>query len=128
MAQAVDKSKKDVDVPSSEKIKAHFQRNKDRYLFFALGAVVVLAIRKPITIAPVFNNVPVFSNTNMVNNGGHMRKLVYCKELDKYFRSVTDTAEFAGVQLPMMSKHLNKKPGYDSVKGLHYEIAGLGTG
>jgi hypothetical protein len=84
----------------------------------------VLAIRKPIiTIAPVFR--PVFNNSNMVNNGGHMRKLVKCLETGEIWETVTESADQAGSSLSLMSRHLNgHKP---DVYGKHYEIIGIGT-
>ena len=115
-----------VSFPDAEKIKGHFRKNKDRYLFFGLGAVVVLAIRKPITIAPVFNNnnLPVFAN--VVNNGGHMRKIVRCLETDEMWPSVSKAADAVGVTIPAMSRHINGHE--DHVRGLHYVIDGLAAG
>jgi|SRR5580765_3792192 hypothetical protein len=115
-----------VSFPDAEKIKGHFRKNKERYLFFGLGAVVVLAIRKPIVIAPVFNNhnIPVFSNTN-TQFGGHAYKIVKNLETGEIWETVTEAARAVDAPLSLMSRHLNgHKP---NVYGKHFEIVGLGT-
>ena len=116
-----------VSFPDAEKIKGHFRKNKERYLFFGLGAVVVLAIRKPIVIAPVFNNnnLPVFSNMNN-QFGGHAHKIVKCLETGELWETVTDAAKAAGTSFPAMSKHLNGHSA-EHLYGKHYSIVGLGT-
>lgn len=113
--------------PDAAKIRAHFRKNKDRYLFFGLGAVVVLAIRKPITIAPVFNNIPIFNNTNAVQFGGYAHKIVKRLEDDAVWETVKDAAKAAKVDAPTMSKHLNGWDGYGDIGQQHYQIIGIGT-
>jgi len=117
-----------VSFPDAEKIKGHFRKNKERYLFFGLGAVVVLAIRKPIVIAPVFNNhnIPVFSNTN-AQFGGHAYKIVKNLDTGEMWEKIVEAANAAGVDRTVMSKHLNGWEKYADVNGQHYQIVGLGT-
>lgn len=111
-----------------ERVKAHWNEHKHKYGYGLCGAAIVvlgvLVLRKsPTTIintvAPVFNN----NNSSKASLGGHLRKIVYCAELDKWFGSVLEAAAFAGVSQPAMSKHLNGHT--DHVKGLIYEIVAV---
>jgi hypothetical protein len=114
------------------RVKQHFVDNKTTYLVGAGCLAVGYLIRKPGVVAPVFNNTvapsiaPVMTNIgNVVNNGGHMHKIVQCIETGEIWEKVTDAADAAGTTLSYMSRHINgHKP---DVFGLHYKIIGLGT-
>ena len=73
------------------------------------------------TVAPVIS--PVFNNT--VNNMGHMRKIVLCLETGERWGSVTEAAAAQGVQIGMMSQHLNDHR--DHINNLHFIIEALAT-
>jgi hypothetical protein len=114
-----------------QKAKQHVQDNRNSYLAgaggLAVGALgVLLLTRSPLqinnTVAPVIS--PVF--TNVVNNGGYMRKIVRCIETDEMWPSVSKSAEAAGVSIAKMSQHLNDHKGH--VNNLHYVIEGLAAG
>lgn len=115
------------DLSNTEKVKLHFQENKKFYVGFGLGVLVVLVVRKPVqiinTVAPVFHN----DNSSNVLIGGTLSKIVRCNQTKEIWPTVTETAEAAGVSLPMMSKHLNGYPGYEDIKGATYSIIGVGN-
>ena len=112
------------DVPNTEKIKAHFRKNKKLYMGIGIGVVITLAIRKPvvISVAPVFNN-----SNQQINFAGHVTKVVKCLETGDMWEKVTEAAVAVGKPLSAMSKHLNGHAGYDALDGLHYKIVGVGT-
>lgn len=112
--------------PDGERIKMHFRKNKKLYLGIGIGVVVTLAIRKPIVLAPIFNNnnIPVFHN-NQINFAGHMTKLVKCLETGQLWETVTEAAGAVGHTVQTMSKHLNGHT--EHIDGLHYAIVGMGT-
>ena len=114
-----------------QKAKQHVQDNRNSYLAgaggLAVGALgVLLLTRAPMqinnTVAPVIS--PVF--TNVVNNGGHMRKIIRCIETDEMWPTVTKSAEATGNTLNRMSQHLNGHR--EDLNGLHYVIEGLAAG
>lgn len=115
------------------KVRIHFEENGKLYLVGAgcLGAGYLLRRPQMITIvteapaiSPVFNNMPTF--TNIVNNGGHMRKIVRCLETDELWPSVSKAAEAMSVTLSLMSNHLNGR--HDHINGMHFVIEGLAAG
>jgi hypothetical protein len=114
-----------------KRIRQHIQDNQIPYSVaggVGIGVVGMLLVKgSPVhidnSVAPVFNNMPVFNNT--VNNGGHMRKIVRCLEDDTLWLSVTDAAASRNVPLSLMSRHLNGHT--DNVNGLHYVIEALAT-
>jgi len=111
-----------------EKIKAHFSKHKHAYGYTACGVIVAVlgaaVLKKQPSI--IVNNVsPVFNNLATSSLGGHLRKIVYCRELDRYFGSVTEAAKNANVSVPVMSKHLNGHT--DHVNGVIYEIVAVAT-
>jgi hypothetical protein len=73
------------------------------------------------TVAPVFNNENV--GNQLVNNGGHMRKIVRCLETDELWPSMSKAAEAAGHSLTRMSDQIHGRT--DHLDGLHYVIEGL---
>jgi hypothetical protein len=111
-----------MDETKFQKIKNHILENKYRYGCVILGGAVVILLRRP-TATTIINTVsPVFNNSNSML-GGHLRKIVYCIELDKYFPSVTEAAEFAKTSITTMSRHLNGHN--EHVHDLHYKIVGV---
>jgi hypothetical protein len=115
---------------SMEKVKHHLRENEELYIGLAVGlitgaAVGVMIRSRPIhVIAPMFNNAPTFNN--VVNNGGHMRKIVRCIETGEMWRTVGEAAEAAGVSFPAMSRHINGHD--DHIRNFHYVIEGLASG
>ena len=114
----------------NKRIKEHWDAHKHKYGYGFCGAAIVvlgvLVIRKAPTTTIINTVAPVFNNSNgsvKTALGGHLRKIVYCAELDKWFNSVLDAANFAEVSSSVMSKHLNGHT--DHVKGLIYEIVAV---
>jgi hypothetical protein len=70
-------------------------------------------------ISPVFNNV--------VNNGGHIRKIVLCLDTGERWGSVTDVAKAQGKNISLMSQHLNHPDSVPDINGLRFIIEGLAT-
>jgi hypothetical protein len=109
-----------------EKIKTHFAKYKHVYGYSACGvAITVLGVavlrKQPPsviinTVSPVFNNAA-------STLGGHLRKIVYSPDFDRYFGSVTEAARFAEVTTPVMSKHLNGHT--DHVRGMTFKIVAV---
>jgi hypothetical protein len=102
-------------------VKTHVKKNQKFYVGFGAGALVVLVTRKStinVVNAPVFNNI--------VNNGGHMRKIIHCLETDELWPSVGVAAEAAGTTIQNMSRHVNGHR--ESLNGLHYVIEALASG
>ena len=128
-----------------KRIMQHVQDNQIPYSIaggVGIGVVGMMLVKgSPIhidnntapSIAPVFNNMPVFNNDNssVVNLGGTVSKIVKCTETGNIWEKITDAAAEAkdgiGVPLSVMSKHLNRYPGYEDVGNLHYEIIGVRT-
>ena len=114
--------------PDGERIKKHFKENEKLYKGIMIGAVVVLAIRKPVVIhnvvTPVFNN----NNSSNVFLGGAMSKIVGLDGTNLYWTSVNKLAEELGVSLQTVSKHLNRHPGYEELFGKVYSFIGVGAG
>jgi len=107
-----------------EKVKKHINDNKYRYGCAILGGVVIGLLLRKSNPSQVINTIaPVFNNANTATLGGHLRKIVYCVELDRYFTSVTEAAEFAKVSISNMSRHLNEHT--DQINQLHYKIVGV---
>jgi hypothetical protein len=75
------------------------------------------------TVAPVIS--PVFNN--VVNNGGHIRKIVLCLETGERWGSVTDAAKAQGKNVPLMSQHLNHPDAVPHINNLTFMIEGLAT-
>jgi hypothetical protein len=117
-----------------QKLQAHWKAHQREYLIGGGCLVVGYLLRRPQAIAPVFNNsvapvfTPEFNNTikNVVNNGGHMRKIVRCLETDEMWPSVSKAAEATGNTLHAMSRHLNGHT--PDLSELHFVIEGLATG
>jgi len=109
-----------VSFPDAEKIKGHFRKNKDRYLFFGLGAVVVLAFRRPVSIAPVFNN----SNTVIteLSRRGHPGFILKCNETGEVFASIARAADVMGLNRPNVVSHLKGRVPH--VGGYTFEMLG----
>jgi hypothetical protein len=112
---------------TTKKIKIHIQENQKVYVGIGCGLIVGYSLRGAtrIVVAPMFNNVPVFNNTNAVNMGGHTTKLVECLETGETWKKVTEAAEAAGVPLARMSRHVNGHNPH--LNGRHYQIIGVGT-
>lgn len=107
-----------------ERIKEHVRENKHLYGYGAMTIAIGVLIKRSTGKTIIINNVaPIFNNLNKTSLGGHLRKIIYCIELDKYYESVTEAAVKAGVGLSVMSKHLNGHT--DDVMGLHYKIVGV---
>jgi hypothetical protein len=114
----------------------HLKDNRKTYLVgagcFAAGyllrqpRVITIVNHTAPAITPVFNNHNIGNVVStVVNNGGHMHKIVQCLETGEIWTKVTDAAEAAGTSLAYMSRHINgHKP---DVFGKHYKIIGLGT-
>jgi hypothetical protein len=116
-----------------QRIKAHLQENKNTYLAGAGGVAVgtlgmLLLKQNPLQVVNTINNTPVISPVfnNVINNGGHMRKIVRCLETDEMWPSVSKAAEAIGHPISVMSKHINGHK--DHIDGLHYAIEGLAAG
>ena len=95
--------------------------------YLVRGKTVHMAPTFDNTVAPVFNNTPVFNNdnSNVVNFGGRLMKIVKCVETDEKWEKVTEAAKAADTTTSYMSRHLHgHKP---DVHGLHYKIIGIGT-
>ena len=107
------------------KVKEHLKRNKHRYGYAILGGtVLILLLKKASTTTQIINTIaPVFNNVNATELGGHLRKIVYAVEPDRYFPSVTEAADFAGVSVSTMSRHLNGHT--DKIYGVHFKIVGI---
>ncbi len=107
-------------------VKLHVKKNQKFYVGFGAGALVILVVRRPSvrivnTVTPVFNN----NNSNVVNLGGHMTKMVKRLSDGKMWETVTEAANEAGVSLSFMSRHLN---GHEpDVYNEIYKIVGVGT-
>lgn len=102
-------------------VKLHIRKNKKFYMGVGTGVLVTLIVRRPsinVVNAPVFNNI--------VNNGGHMRKIVHCLETDELWPSVGAAAEAAGTTIQNMSRHINGRR--DNINNLHYVIEALASG
>jgi len=117
-----------------QKAKQHVQDNRNSYLAGAGGLTVgalgvLLLTRAPMqinnTVTPVFNNMPVFNNSNTVNFGGYAHKIVKCIETGEIWEAVKDAAQTESVSISSMSKHLHGHT--DHINGRHFEIIGLGT-
>lgn len=132
-------AKLEEDHESVRNVKQHVEKYQVVYATVGGSAITLVAVKlfgKPQVIVhdggglpAVINNAPIFNNTvapvmnNIINNGGHMRKIIRCIETDELWPSMTAAAEAAGVTLEKMSKHLH---GYkDHVNELHYVIEGL---
>lgn len=117
----------EIEPTQSERLKDHFHKYKHVYAYAACGGVIVVLgvmILKKSPTTQIINTVaPVFNNSNEVLMGGYLRKIVYCPELNRYFGSVKEAAEFAKVSVPAMSKHLNGHS--DRVNGLVYKIVAV---
>ena len=122
-----------VHFPNLDEIKLHIQKHKMEY---AIGTTAVVASGvtflvtrqlgvRTISVAPVFNNTvtPVFNN--IVNNGGHMRKIIRCVETGELWLSVTETAASQGKNIALMSQHLNHPDVVPTINGLHFVIEAL---
>ena len=117
-----------LNLPDAERIKTHFRENQKFYKGVGLGALLVLAFHhRPVqiinTVAPVFHN----NNSSKVLMGGTLSKVIRNNTTGEIWKSITATAEAAGVPLSVMSKHLNGYPGYEDIKGLTYSIIGVGN-
>jgi hypothetical protein len=92
---------------TTRKIKIHFRKNQQFYKGVGLGVAIVLAVRRPIKIAPIFNN------TNMVitdlSRRGHPGNLTQCIETDEVFASQSRAADIMGIARPNLVSHLNGK-------------------
>lgn len=126
-----------VRVPHIDEIKAHIKKHKTEY---AVGTAVVITagvtylvtrrlVVQPISVAPVFNNIPTFNNngSNNVNFGGHATKIVKRLSDDKVWEKITYAAEEAGVTPSYMSRHLHGHNHFPDVHGEMYKIVGVGT-
>jgi hypothetical protein len=129
-----------------QKAKAHVQRNQNTYLVGAAGiagiaGVLVFKSRPVITIenvaSPVFNNsvAPVIAPVieNVVNNGGHMTKIVKCLETGQIWEKMSyaalDLAKSHGIT-PERAQWLisrNTNGAIPDVFGMHFENLGLAT-
>jgi hypothetical protein len=117
----------EIKFPQVEKLKQHFQENWKMYGGAVVGVGIGFMIKKrPIEIAPIFNNTVAPVITNTINNGGYARKIIRCLETDQMWPSMKEAAEATGNHLTMMSKHCNGH--LDDLHGLHYVIDGLATG
>jgi hypothetical protein len=123
-----------------DKVKTHVKNHQKAYW---MGSIVVVAgityvvTRRfgtsQISVAPVFNNMPVFNNT--VNNGGRLCKIVMDVETEEMWKKIGVLAEKLAKEhnvsidtiTHVLSKHLNGYPGYETVYGRQYAIAGLST-
>jgi hypothetical protein len=124
-----------VKVPFVDEITAHIKRHKTAYL---VGTTVVITagityfvtrrvVSQPITVAPVFNNMPTFNNDNssLVNFGGHTTKMVERMSDGKIWKKITEAAMEEGCSVDKMSKHVNGHSPH--VYGEVYKIVGVGT-
>lgn len=128
------------DHESVRKVTKHIEKHQVLYASGATGVLCIFGTRtfaKPTVVnniieqaAPVIS--PVFNNhnignvvNNVVNNGGHMHKIVQCLETGEIWEKVTDAAEASGTSLSYMSRHINGHK--EDVFGKHYKIIGLGT-
>lgn len=123
-----------IHIPNIEEIKTHV---KNHAIPYAVGTTAVvssgltlLVARRfgiQISIAPVFNNMPMFNNDNssLVNLGGHTTKMVERLSDGHIWKKVTEAAVDAGVTPSYMSKHLNGHQ--PDVYGEIYKIIGVGT-
>lgn len=137
----------------STKIKTHLKKHKEAYIVGGVGLTVGvgvgyylhsrLGVEVPTvsmdvinTVAPkstivgrdntINNDIDITNNiTNVVNMGGHVRKIVKRVSDGKLFGSVKEAANDAGVLQPVMSKHLNGK--CEHIMGEQYVIEGLAT-
>ena len=117
-----------------DQVKNHINEHKTEYwtgsLFMIAGVTYVVTRSfgiQTIYMAPVFNNMPTFNNnnSNLVNFGGHMTKMVKRLSDDKIFEKVTEAAADAGCSVAKMSQHLNGHK--DHVNNEIYKIVGIGT-
>jgi hypothetical protein len=127
-----DKIEKFKDGAKYQEISAHVDKYKYVYIAgatgAAFGALAVLLLRGHSAPTQIFNTnnvTPVFNNTSIVNNAGHMTKIVKRLSDGKMWETVTEAAAEEGVPLSMMSRHLNGH--LPNVYGQHYTIAGLST-
>jgi DNA endonuclease I-HmuI-like, NUMOD-like domain len=109
-----------VSFPDAEKIKVHFRKNQKLYLGIGIGVLITLAIRRPVSIAPIFNN------TNAVitdlSRRGHPGKIVRCNETGEVFASISRGAEVMGINRPNLTSHLNGR--LPHANGYTFEVLG----
>jgi len=112
-----------------EKVKTHIREHKHAYGYALCGAAMIaigaVAIRKQPSNCIINTVAPIFNNAVASSLGGHLRKIVYCVDLDRYFESVTAAAAFADIPVPVMSKHLNGHK--DHINGMIFKIVGVGN-
>ena len=117
-----------------DRVKTHVKEHQKAYwvgsVVVVAGVTYILTRRlgpQTITVAPVFNNIPIFNNDNssLVNLGGHTTKMVKRLSDGEIFEKVTEAAADAGCSVSKMSRHLNGHSPhlYDEV----YKIIGVGT-
>lgn len=125
------------DHESVRKIKKHLQDNRQTYLvgagclaggYFLRRPNVITVINEATapTISPVFNNSNVGNVVNnVVNNGGHMTKMVKRVSDGTIWETVTDAAEANDIPMSVLSRHINgHKP---DAHGEVFQIVGIGT-
>ena len=124
-----------IKVPYIDKMTDHIKRHKTEYIVgssvvVTAGVTFLLTRRfaiQSISVAPVFNNMPIFNNDNssLVNFGGHTTKMVKRMSDGAMWEKVTEAAAENNAPLSLMSRHLNgHKP---DVYGEIYKIVGVGT-
>jgi hypothetical protein len=109
-----------VSFPDAEKIKVHFRKNQKLYLGIGIGVLITLAIRRPVSIAPVFNN----TNTVItdLSRRGHPGKIIRCKETGEVFASIHRGADAMGINRGNLSSHVNGN--LPRVGGYTFEVLG----
>jgi hypothetical protein len=103
------------------KIKAHWRKNKKLYIGIGIGAAIaVIVIRRPVSIAPVFNN----NNTVItdLSRRGHPGYIVRCKETGEVFASINRTSDLMNLNYGNLVSHLKGR--LPAVGGYTFEILG----
>ena len=121
-----------LNLPDAEKVRAHIERNKNRYY---AGSIVVVAgitcyiMRGRTVVGSAASEVNIrplafFSKQNVVTviereGRGHPGYLVKCLETGDIFRTQGDAARTLGVDKSTMSRHIQGI--YPNVNDLHFE-------
>jgi DNA endonuclease I-HmuI-like, NUMOD-like domain len=109
-----------ISFPDVAKIKAHFRKNKKLYLGIGIGILITLAVRRPVSIAPIFNN----TNTVItdLSRRGHPGYIVRCKETGEVFASINRAANVMGLNQANIVHFLKGRVPH--VGGYTFEVLG----